>query len=278
MQFEYSITSFSAPLYDFNQSFETLAAIHFSNHNHNNPKMGSILPCCRSCCQDDVETNEQSDNLELRQPANQVVMERTSNENNNNGNGADGQCCPPTTRRSSNSNNDDDSDSSSRSNSISTWTHFWRKFTNRVRYQHIQTSDLDSSFGNNNVKDDIFRSRLDKINPLRTASTFDSSSKDVLTIRTEEIVFPGSELQREMAKQMLQSLKEQRQNSSEDLDDDEDECVICMEGFSKENPRMPTLCGCGENKTYFHLPCLYQWTEQSNECPACREEITWEEF
>ncbi len=86
------------------------------------------------------------------------------------------------------------------------------------------------------------------------------------------IVLPGSTLQ----KKMSLVLKKQGYDSSQDLG--QDECVICMEGFNESNPRMPTLCGCGENKTYFHLPCLYHWIEQSRECPTCRKELTWEEF
>lgn len=104
--------------------------------------------------------------------------------------------------------------------------------------------------------------------PLRQASSFDSS-RDIPTILAKEVVLPGSRLQKEIAKLMA---------AAKITNDTEEECVICMEGFDPTNPRMPTLCGCGENKTYFHLPCLYQWLEQSSECPSCRQTITWEEF
>ena len=110
--------------------------------------------------------------------------------------------------------------------------------------------------------------------PLRQAISFDNS-KDIPTISPAEIVLPGSLLQQQMAEQMAAVLKI---NDKETNTDDEDECVICMEQFDATNPRMPTLCGCGENKTYFHLPCLYQWIEQSKHCPTCRETLTWEEF
>ena len=104
--------------------------------------------------------------------------------------------------------------------------------------------------------------------PLRAAESFDSIS-DIPCINASEVVLPGSELQKEMARLMA---------GSKLTDADEAECVICMEGFDPTNPRMPTLCGCGENKTYFHLPCLYQWIEQSDQCPSCREKLAWEEF
>ncbi|CAB9519031.1 Zinc finger, C3HC4 type (RING finger) [Seminavis robusta] len=106
---------------------------------------------------------------------------------------------------------------------------------------------------------------------LTQASSFDSS-KEVPTIATEQVVLPGSELQLQMAKAMAAQL-------GDDYQHEHDECVICMEGFDPTNPRMPTLCGCGENNTYFHLPCLYQWVQQSGrKCPSCRKRLRWEEF
>lgn len=112
---------------------------------------------------------------------------------------------------------------------------------------------------------------------LKEAQTFILSGergKDAYpSIPLNEIVMPGSDVQRAMAKQMqleLDLMSESIHNH--------DECVICMDGFTPDNPRMPTLCGCGENKTYFHLPCLYQWIDQSRCCPSCRQKLVWEEF
>lgn len=107
--------------------------------------------------------------------------------------------------------------------------------------------------------------------PLRSASSFDYDKKmrSIPSIQLDEIILPGSALQKKMSAIMAKDL--------EGMDVD-DECVICMEAFSAENPRMPTLCGCGENATYFHLPCLYQWIEQSEDCPSCRKRLRWEEF
>mmetsp|Transcript_23777 Transcript_23777/g.68323 ORF Transcript_23777/g.68323 Transcript_23777/m.68323 type:complete len:286 (-) Transcript_23777:79-936(-) len=107
--------------------------------------------------------------------------------------------------------------------------------------------------------------------PLRSASSFDYDKKmrSIPSIQLDEIILPGSAIQKQMSAIMKKDLE------SLELDD---ECVVCMESFSAENPRMPTLCGCGENKTYFHLPCLYQWIEQSKDCPSCRKRLRWEEF
>jgi len=105
--------------------------------------------------------------------------------------------------------------------------------------------------------------------PLRTATKYNEINS-IPSIRLEEVVMPGSDLQKEMATRMSTFVG--------GVDTIEDECVICMEGFTDSNPRMPTLCGCGENKTYFHLPCLYQWIEQDQNCPSCRTRLRWEEF
>jgi len=141
------------------------------------------------------------------------------------------------------------------------------------------------------------RNSLEPPSPLRTAVSFDST-REIPSIAPDMIVLPGSELQKQMAEHALAMvLGTSAKTSSSDtadapagtspaakkssslLHDSEDECVICMEGFDPTNPRMPTLCGCGENKTYFHLPCLYQWVEQSGRyCPSCRKKLRWEEF
>lgn len=130
----------------------------------------------------------------------------------------------------------------------------WRRYDSMESFRPISSS----SSAKENLKAGL--------SPLRTASSYDASS-DIPTISLDEVVLPGSELQQQMARAMSLNLEKQ-----------DDECVICMEGFDPTNPRMPTQCGCGRNKTYFHLPCLYQWIEQSEDCPSCRQKLRWEEF
>lgn len=137
---------------------------------------------------------------------------------------------------------------------------------------------MNITSSNNNVhttKNNVKKNKhvYDKIlfpSPLHEAKSSSLSINDIPTISLSEVVMPGSDLQ----KQMMMSLQKQGYHG----ESEEDECVICMEGFDETNPRMPTLCGCGENKTYFHLPCLYHWIEQSRECPSCRKNLTWQEF
>ncbi len=110
------------------------------------------------------------------------------------------------------------------------------------------------------------------ISPLRTATNFSSCTDidDIPSIALEEVVLPGSTLQKSMSMALQRNgiLPESR----------EDECVICMEAFDDANPRIPTNCACGENRTFFHLPCLYMYTSKCKECPICRETLTWKEF
>eukprot|EP00591_Stephanopyxis_turris_P003997 CAMPEP_0195508894 /NCGR_PEP_ID=MMETSP0794_2-20130614/1983_1 /TAXON_ID=515487 /ORGANISM="Stephanopyxis turris, Strain CCMP 815" /LENGTH=375 /DNA_ID=CAMNT_0040635981 /DNA_START=74 /DNA_END=1201 /DNA_ORIENTATION=- len=111
--------------------------------------------------------------------------------------------------------------------------------------------------------------------------TNNGQSCSMPSISSHEIVLPGSDLQKHMALCMQRQLYK---SSDQNPNENEDECVICMEGFTRDNPRMPTLCGCGENNTFFHLPCLYQWVEgdgsggSRRHCPSCRETLVWEEF
>lgn len=219
--------------------------------------MGALLQCIRSCLDkddDDHAGNDNNNNNPLAEDAHShASMDRTgvaaSLEQE------DGPvCCNP---------------------SPPPWAQFWRHLQ-KQSYQHLETEAQEVEypsppFGDNDSQPSVRKCSTSSTSvsksPLRTAETFDST-RDILTIRMEEIVLPGSALQHAMAMKMCESIEQQAG----------DECVICMESFSQDNPRMPTQCGCGSNRTYFHLPCLYQWREQSQECPSCRQLITWEEF
>ena len=139
----------------------------------------------------------------------------------------------------------------------------------------VQISGGDDAAGDaGSIRDCSSISSSSGTSPLRSASSFDYDKKmrSIPSIQLGEVLVPGSELQKQMSAIMAKDL--------EDLEslDIGDECVICMESFCPQNPRMPTLCGCGTNKTYFHLPCLYSWIEKSKDCPSCRKRLRWEEF
>ncbi|XP_057834683.1 E3 ubiquitin-protein ligase At3g02290 isoform X6 [Cryptomeria japonica] len=48
------------------------------------------------------------------------------------------------------------------------------------------------------------------------------------------------------------------------LTDEEDTCPTCLEGYDKDNPRIITKCD-----HHFHLACILEWMERSDNCPIC---------
>ncbi|CAH8327663.1 unnamed protein product [Eruca vesicaria subsp. sativa] len=48
------------------------------------------------------------------------------------------------------------------------------------------------------------------------------------------------------------------------MSDDEDVCPTCLEEYTSENPKIVTKC-CH----HFHLGCIYEWMERSENCPVC---------
>jgi hypothetical protein len=52
-----------------------------------------------------------------------------------------------------------------------------------------------------------------------------------------------------------------------------EECIICLEEFTIDNPKVRTLCQCGENRTNFHYPCLLYWLDQKDTCPTCSSHL-----
>ena len=63
-----------------------------------------------------------------------------------------------------------------------------------------------------------------------------------------------------------------------DVDDDEDVCFICMEGFKDANPRWTLECLCqkdAENPIAVHGQCIRKWKlcGNNNLCPLCRQPL-----
>ncbi|XP_059670485.1 E3 ubiquitin-protein ligase At3g02290 [Cornus florida] len=46
--------------------------------------------------------------------------------------------------------------------------------------------------------------------------------------------------------------------------EDEDVCPTCLEEYTSENPKIVTKCS-----HHFHLGCIYEWMERSENCPVC---------
>ncbi|GLJ42012.1 hypothetical protein SUGI_0869890 [Cryptomeria japonica] len=56
------------------------------------------------------------------------------------------------------------------------------------------------------------------------------------------------------------------------LTDEEDTCPTCLEGYDKDNPRIITKCD-----HHFHLACILEWMERSDNCPICDQEMIFNE-
>ncbi|KAH7433711.1 hypothetical protein KP509_07G082300 [Ceratopteris richardii] len=56
------------------------------------------------------------------------------------------------------------------------------------------------------------------------------------------------------------------------LPEDEESCAICLEDYDKENPRIDTVC-----EHHYHLGCILEWMERSDNCPICDKEVAFYE-
>ncbi|KAF2288407.1 hypothetical protein GH714_007258 [Hevea brasiliensis] len=50
--------------------------------------------------------------------------------------------------------------------------------------------------------------------------------------------------------------------------EDEDVCPTCLDEYTPENPKITTRCS-----HHFHLGCIYEWLERSENCPICGKEM-----
>ncbi|GMH04380.1 hypothetical protein Nepgr_006219 [Nepenthes gracilis] len=54
--------------------------------------------------------------------------------------------------------------------------------------------------------------------------------------------------------------------------EDEEVCPTCLEEYTPENPKIVTKCS-----HHFHLGCIYEWMERSENCPVCGKVTAFEE-
>ncbi|CAK9175795.1 unnamed protein product [Ilex paraguariensis] len=54
--------------------------------------------------------------------------------------------------------------------------------------------------------------------------------------------------------------------------EDEDVCPTCLEEYTTENPKIITNCS-----HHFHLGCIYEWMERSENCPVCGKVMVFDE-
>lgn len=54
--------------------------------------------------------------------------------------------------------------------------------------------------------------------------------------------------------------------------EEEDVCPTCLEEYTEENPKIVTKCS-----HHFHLGCIYEWMERSDNCPVCGKVMVFDE-
>ncbi|KAK9683103.1 hypothetical protein RND81_10G116700 [Saponaria officinalis] len=54
--------------------------------------------------------------------------------------------------------------------------------------------------------------------------------------------------------------------------EDEDVCPTCLDEYTEENPKIVTRCN-----HHFHLGCIYEWMERSENCPVCGQVMAFDE-
>ncbi|KAL5739306.1 hypothetical protein ACOSP7_028224 [Xanthoceras sorbifolium] len=54
--------------------------------------------------------------------------------------------------------------------------------------------------------------------------------------------------------------------------EEEDVCPTCLDEYTPENPKIVTKC-CH----HFHLGCIYEWMERSENCPVCGKVMVFDE-
>ncbi|XVE85707.1 hypothetical protein DITRI_Ditri17bG0112300 [Diplodiscus trichospermus] len=57
-----------------------------------------------------------------------------------------------------------------------------------------------------------------------------------------------------------------------ELSEDEDVCPTCLEEYIPENPKIVLQCSHG-----YHLSCIYEWMERSENCPICDKVMIFDE-
>ncbi|KAF7803110.1 E3 ubiquitin-protein ligase [Senna tora] len=105
--------------------------------------------------------------------------------------------------------------------------------------------------------------------PLRSDVDMDQESLSSGGKCNESAYEDGSKEYRSKSSQRLSSAKYTTgvglvYSSSEE----EDVCPTCLEEYTLENPKILTKCS-----HHFHLSCIYEWMERSENCPVCGKVI-----
>ncbi|KAL0709566.1 hypothetical protein Bca4012_016544 [Brassica carinata] len=107
--------------------------------------------------------------------------------------------------------------------------------------------------------------------PLRSdADDEDSESFSVEGSKwTNKLIISGENSREDFSRSTRRVLKSKTIMDAVDqgvyvMSDDEDVCPTCLEEYTAENPKIVTKCS-----HHYHLSCIYEWMERSQDCPVC---------
>lgn len=103
--------------------------------------------------------------------------------------------------------------------------------------------------------------------PLRSDNDVDSESFGMGGCKWASKSVPEDGSKEEYSKSTLRILQSKTTTGTESmyiLSEDEDVCPTCLEEYTLENPKIVTKCS-----HHFHLGCIYEWMERSENCPVC---------
>eukprot|EP01023_Acetabularia_acetabulum_P016833 TRINITY_DN18343_c0_g1_i2.p2 TRINITY_DN18343_c0_g1~~TRINITY_DN18343_c0_g1_i2.p2 ORF type:complete len:215 (+),score=32.16 TRINITY_DN18343_c0_g1_i2:103-747(+) len=95
------------------------------------------------------------------------------------------------------------------------------------------------------------------------------------TVQPQQTGLPDLETMRRRAAHKRAGSKGSTKGKSGNIKDDQvdDCCPTCLDPYDEDNPKILTSCG-----HHFHLACIYEWLNRSDNCPMCGQKMKFDEL
>ncbi|KAL6294880.1 hypothetical protein ACE6H2_003022 [Prunus campanulata] len=144
---------------------------------------------------------------------------------------------------------------------------------------HVQ-DDMDNANNNNNDDVGFIPNLCNKIKEF--AASIKNGRKDSVNPSTDQAAAPneitpsGSGSYSKSSEKSSSSSGKRAQELVRLYDSNsiehEDECPTCLEEYTPENPKTTMQCS-----HQYHLACIYEWMERSQNCPICSRVMLFDE-
>ncbi|XP_075484080.1 putative E3 ubiquitin-protein ligase RHB1A [Primulina tabacum] len=134
-----------------------------------------------------------------------------------------------------------------------------------VGYQPTPSVHQQSS--GNKIETALQSTNTELVGDTNSGSTLDAMLKNLESDEKMETYIELTAL-KEMEDNNSGELKKSSEPFVPPLQDEEDVCPTCLEGYDVENPKIITKCD-----HHFHLACILEWMERSDTCPVCDQEM-----